>query len=302
MSTEKIMEIIENSKAVLKGKEDKIKLVICNLLAQGHTLVEDSPGVGKTTLVKFISKSFGFQMSRIQFTNDILPSDIIGTSIFNKTTSTFDFHKGPIFGELILADELNRAPPKTQSALLQVMEERSISVETNQFELPDYFSVIATQNPHMQIGTFDLPESQLDRFSLKMDMGYPSKDETILLLKEVDPAKKIENTQQVLTPTELIELQNKTKKIHIDDSILELIFNLLDVSRINKDLIPLSNRCGQDLVRASKSWAFLNNRDYVLPDDVHYIFPYVAGHRLVHPENSDISFEHKLAEQVLNQI
>jgi MoxR-like ATPase len=299
MTLEKIINIVEESKKVLNGKEDKVKLVLCNILSNGHTLIEDAPGVGKTTLVKFLGKVLDLNVSRIQFTNDILPSDILGTSIFNKNNSEFDFHKGPIFGELILADELNRAPPKTQSALLQAMEERIISIEGKTFTLPKYFNVIATQNPHIQIGTFDLPESQLDRFSMKIDMGYPAKDSTLELLKETNHETKMDKIQAITNPNELIQLQEVIKKIHVDDSLYETIYQLLNYSRISTDIIPLSNRCGLDLVRAIKSWAFLNNRDYALPDDIFYMFPYIAGHRLVHPENSDINFERKLANQVI---
>lgn len=302
MSLEKMNLILEESKKVLSGKEEKVKLVLCNILANGHTLIEDSPGVGKTTLVKFLAKALGLNVSRIQFTNDILPTDILGTSIFNKNTSEFDFHKGPIFGELILADELNRAPPKTQSALLQAMEERSISVEGQSFKLPKYFNVIATQNPHIQIGTFDLPESQLDRFAMKVDMGYPEKEATLQLLKATNHDTKVDLVKTITTPDELLELQTLIKEIHIDDSIYEIIYQLLNYSRAHSDIVPLSNRCGLDLVGGIKSWAYLNGRTYTLPDDIYFMFPYIAGHRLVHPENSDISFEHKLAKQIIDSL
>jgi MoxR-like ATPase len=299
MTLDKINKILEESEKVLNGKADKVKLVLCNILSNGHTLIEDAPGVGKTTLVKFLGKVLNLNVSRIQFTNDILPSDILGTSIFNKNNNEFDFHKGPIFGELILADELNRAPPKTQSALLQAMEERTISIEGNTFKLPDYFNVIATQNPHMQIGTFDLPESQLDRFSMKLNMGYPEKESTLQLLKETNHETKMDKIKVITNPSELLKLQKEIQLIHVDESIYESIFKLLSYSRSSSDVIPLSNRCGLDLVRGIKAWSFLSNRDYALPDDLFLLFPYIAGHRLVHPENSDISFEHKMANKVI---
>lgn len=299
MILDKINTVISSADSVLKGKEQQVKLVMCNILAKGHTLIEDAPGVGKTTLVKFIGKSLGLNLSRIQFTNDILPSDILGTSIFNKEQNEFTFHKGPIFGELILADELNRAPPKTQSALLQVMEERSISIEGKDFSFPEYFSVIATQNPNIQIGTFDLPESQLDRFSLKLAMGYPSKKSTIELLKNIDSHTRLQDLPVILTQAELLEAQSLVQQIHIEDSLYENIYSLLELSRNDSQYTSLSNRSAQDIVSVTKSWAFLNGRDYALPDDISFIFPYVAGHRLTHSENSDIQLEHKLANQIL---
>lgn len=295
-------KIIHDSHQVLKGKQDKVKLVLCNILSNGHTLLEDLPGVGKTTLVKYFGLTMGLEMSRIQFTNDLLPSDIIGSSIFNKNNNQFDFHKGPIFGELILADELNRAPPKTQSALLQAMEERAISVEGEHFKLPDFFIVIATQNPHMQIGTFDLPESQLDRFSMKVEMGYADKESTIALLKDGDADENLKKIEKLISSTEIISLQKEIQKIHIENSLYEKVYSILQSSRTRSDIVPLSNRCGLDLISISKSWAYLAGRDYVIPDDIVKIFPYVAGHRLVHPENSNIQYEHKLANQILSDI
>lgn len=298
----KLQQLIANTDLVLKGKQEQIKLVLCNILANGHTLIEDVPGVGKTTLVKYLAQSLGLKVSRIQFTNDLLPSDIIGSSIFNKGTNSFEFHQGPIFGELILADELNRAPPKTQSALLQAMEERVISVEGKHFTLPEFFIVIATQNPHMQIGTYDLPESQLDRFSIKMKMGYAAKDSTIELLKDNDSEANLKKVSQVISPAEVILLQKHIKEVRIEDDLYEKIYDILESTRTRSDIIPLSNRCGIDLVNLAKAWAYLAGRDYIIPDDLVDIFPYVAGHRLVHPENSNIEYEHKLAMQIINEL
>lgn len=297
-----INKVISQSRDFLRGKEDKVKLTLCNILAKGHTLIEDSPGVGKTTLVKYLGKSIGLNISRIQFTNDLLPSDIIGTSIFHKESSQFVFHKGPLFGELILADELNRAPPKTQSALLQAMEEREITIDGNTIKLPPFFTVIATQNPHMQVGTFDLPESQLDRFSMKIKMGYADEKSTIELLKYNTDQILLNNVKTILSTDKISEAQEVIQTVKIEDDILTLIFKLLDISRTNKDVIPLSNRCGIDLVNISKAWAYLEKRMYVIPDDIYHIFPFVAGHRLVHPESSDIELEHKVAHKILKLI
>ncbi|MFT6632500.1 MAG: MoxR-like ATPase [Bacteriovoracaceae bacterium] len=302
MTNKLIKKIINDSQIILKGKQEQVELVLCNIFANGHTLIEDAPGVGKTTLVKYIGRSLGLDVSRVQFTNDLLPADILGTSIFNKDTHNFEFHKGPIFGELVLADELNRAPPKTQSALLQAMEERMISIEGQTFELPNYFTVIATQNPNIQVGTFNLPESQLDRFSMKIKMGYPDKNSTLELLKSSSEGIKIDSISRVLSTEQLEAIQKDVRAIHVDDSIFETVYNILNWTRSNKDLIPLSNRCGIDIVNTAKSWALIKERDYVIPDDIHHIFPFVAGHRLVHPENSDIDFEHKMAREVLGNI
>ena len=298
----KLEKVVTSAEIVLKGKSEQVRLVLCNIISGGHTLIEDDPGVGKTTLVKYFGKALGLKLSRIQFTNDLLPSDIIGTAIFDKGTSEFNFHKGPLFGELILADELNRAPPKTQSALLQAMEEKSISVEGHHFELPDTFNVIATQNPNLQIGTFDLPESQLDRFSMKIKMGYANEYETIALLKSSDPEENLALVNSEITPLDLTNLKAELKKIHIEDSIYQTIFQLLTISRNSGETVSLSNRCGIDLTNIAKSWAYLQNRDYVIPDDVFDIFPYVAGHRLVHPGNSNIEFEHQMAKKIIGLI
>ncbi len=299
---EMIKKIIDQSDLILKGKQEQVRLVLCNILAKGHTLLEDAPGVGKTTLVKYIGQSLGLQISRIQFTNDLLPADILGTNIFNKDHNSFDFHQGPIFGELILADELNRAPPKTQSALLQVMEERTISVEGQTHKLPDYYTVIATQNPNLQVGTFSLPESQLDRFSMKLKMGYPDKNSTLELLKSESNSTKLTKLNRILSIEELSNIQSEVEKITIKDPILEMIYKLLEMSRQNSELVSLSNRCGIDMVSTAKAWAYLQQRDFVLPDDIIKLFPYVAGHRLVHPEQSDIDYEHKVSRGLIEKL
>ena len=302
MNNETILSIIKHSDEILKDKQEQVKLVLVNILSGGHTLIEDSPGVGKTTLVKYLGKAFGMNISRIQFTNDLLPADILGTTIFNKENHSFDFHQGPIFGELILADELNRAPPKTQSALLQAMEERNISIEGNHFDLPEHFTVIATQNPNQQLGTFQLPESQLDRFSMKMKMGYPDKNSTLSLLKSSKQNIEDHDVLSLSNVEELTNIQKTISNIKIDDSIFEQIYSLLELSRIQNDFVSLSNRCGIDIVKVIKAYAFIQGRNYVIPDDLFYLFPFIAGHRLIHPEHSDIDREHLLANQLLEKL
>ncbi len=285
----------------LLGKDERIILSVCAVLSSGHVLIEDHPGVGKTTLAKIIGNLFDFDLSRVQFTNDILPSDIIGSSIFDINKQNFEFHKGPIFGDLVLADELNRAPAKTQSALLEAMEEKRVTVDRKSYDLSTNFTVFATQNPSTQIGTFDLPESQLDRFCMKFDIGYPDKESTLKMLKTDMGSKEVIITQKI-SNSELKEAKEEVKNIRIDDSLYEYIYNLLEYTRSNASIISLSNRAGIDLTKVSKSFAYLKGRDYVIPDDIKYLFPFVCGHRLVSQSNSSVAIEHQKAQEVLNSV
>lgn len=298
----KWIKLIEESDKILKGKREKVRLVLCNILAGGHTLIEDDPGVGKTTLAKYFGKALNMSLSRIQFTNDLLPSDIIGTMIFDRKTSEFLFNKGPIFGELILADELNRAPPKTQSALLQAMEEKTISIESQNFELSDHFSVIATQNPNLQVGTFDLPESQIDRFSMKLKMGYASEQDTISLLKGRAPQEAISELEPFVNIDDLSQAKKIIREIDIEDSVYSLVYKILETSRESNEFTALSNRCGLDIISTARAWAFLKNRDYVIPDDIIELLPFTAGHRLVSPGTSNNRQEHQKAKSIISQI
>lgn len=300
-STSILTQVVEQSHHILSGKKDVVKLALTCILAKGHALIEDVPGVGKTTLVKYLAKSMGIQLNRIQFTNDLLPADIIGTPVYNKHTGEFNFHPGPIFGEIILADELNRAPAKTQSALLQAMEEKSVTVDNFTHQLPPYFMVFATQNPKGQIGTYELPESQLDRFTCKFCIGYPDKQSTIELLSNNDLNEKLSLIKPLLSVENLIAMQNLVSKTHLDQSLHEYIFNLLNTSRQGETL-PLSNRCGIDILKMSQARAFLNQRDYVIPDDIQSIFPNVAGHRLASPHQSNLEIEQQMANNILSQV
>lgn len=302
MFKDSIHTFLKESTSVLKGKREQLKLVLCNTIAGGHTLIEDAPGVGKTTLVKLLAKASQLTLSRIQFTNDLLPSDILGAQIFDPEKKEFRFHKGPIFGEIILADELNRATPKTQSALLQAMEERKITLDTQTYDLPEVFIVIATQNPHSQLGTYGLPESQLDRFSLKLKLGHPDKDATIEMLKSIDVQKSLSAFPRLFDREEILLSRNQIEQIKVEETLYHLIYTLLENSRTQTSYIPLSNRAAIDLVKVCRSWAYLESRDYVIPDDIHLLFPYVCGHRLVSPESSSIELEHQLAKELLNSI
>lgn len=293
--------ILSSSQNYLSGKEDKVELALCNFIAGGHTLIEDLPGVGKTTLVKFFSDVFDLKMSRIQFTNDLLPSDILGAQVFNRENEKFVFHQGPIFGEIIMADELNRAPPKTQSALLQAMEEKKVTTDGDSIDLGDIFHVIATQNPRAQIGTFDLPESQLDRFSMKLDIGYPDEKSTLELLKNKSTSHSISLDKRI-PKSWVLESRQASQSVIASEALLSYIYRLLEASRNNSDILPLSNRCGIDLLKVSKAWAWMKGDDYVTPEHIQTLFPYVAGHRLGHPSSSNVHRERDLSMSLLEQV
>jgi MoxR-like ATPase len=297
-----IQQILDNSENILNGKKEAIKLSLCALYSKGHVLIEDVPGVGKTTLVKMLSHFLSLNLARIQFTNDILPSDIIGSNIYDKDSGNFLFQEGPIFGEIVLADELNRAPAKTQSALLQAMEEKKVTVDGKTYSLPDVFTVFATQNPHSQIGTYELPESQLDRFTLKFSLGYPEKAESIQMLKSKSISNEISSTASLGNRENILNIQKSIEQIHMDNSLFEYIYDLLTYTRQNSKYLPLSNRCGIDLVRTARSWAYVNEKEYVIIDDLQYLFPYVAGHRLINPGQATNEEEKHLAKSIIKNV
>ncbi|MEO0337172.1 MAG: AAA family ATPase, partial [Pseudomonadota bacterium] len=250
---EPVQKFLEIGSKVILGKRDQLELALCTVLARGHLLIEDIPGVGKTTLVKLIGKALGLQESRIQFTNDMLPADILGASIYDESQKKFTFHKGPLFGQIVIADELNRATPKTQSACLQAMEERFVSVDGAQHELPSPFFMIATQNPREQIGTYMLPESQTDRFLMKIEMGYPDRDSEKELLRGESRQKVLNSLQPVLTPDEVIKIQDKVEAIHVSDAVIDYVQDILKESRSHKAQYGLSPRSGLALVKAGKA-------------------------------------------------
>ena len=297
-----IKEYFKKSNEIIMGKEKELKLALTCLLANGHILIEDIPGVGKTTMVKFISKILGLELSRIQFTNDLLPSDILGTNIFNTKDQSFTFHKGPIFGQVILADELNRATPKTQSALLQVMEEKRITIDGNTYKLPEPFFVMATQNPRNQIGTNPLPESQLDRFLMKIEMGYPDKDSEVELLLGKQRAELIEELTPVISAEQLIQEQQKASAIKTTEGIAKYIVEILETTRSDNNFRALSPRAGLDLISAAKAWCYIEQRDAVEPEDVQAIAPSILGHRLTSNLNNSVSLEQDISSKLINSI
>lgn len=266
---------------IVLGKERQARLSLACLLARGHLLIEDLPGVGKTTLAHVLAKVLGLQFKRIQFTADLLPADILGVSIYQPDNKHFVFHPGPLFAQLVLADEINRATPKTQSALLEAMEERQVTTDGLTHKLPEPFFVIATQNPHHLIGTFPLPESQLDRFLMRIEMGYPDRAAERALLKGRDRRELVESLQPVISPDKLNGLQQLVARVHVAEPLLDYVQNLLDSTRRTGEFAEgLSPRAGLSLVAAARAWALLAGRDMVLPEDVQAVAPSVIGHRL----------------------
>ncbi|MET4694137.1 AAA family ATPase [Endozoicomonas lisbonensis] len=267
---------------LIKGKGHEVRLAVCCLLSGGHLLVEDLPGMGKTTLAHGLARVMGLDYQRIQFTSDLLPADIIGVSVYEKQTGSFRFHKGPVFSQLILADEINRASPRTQSALLEAMEERQVTVEGQTLTLPSPFFVIATQNPTAQEGTFALPESQLDRFLMRIQLGYPDKESELSLLKGEAGRSRLHECQQVLSPSTLKSGQLQVEAVHASDHFLKYLLRVVTATRLSSDFVTgLSPRASLSLLQASKAWALLHDRDYVIPEDLQAVFTAVAEHRLL---------------------
>jgi len=274
-------QLLQTANQIILGKPRQIRLAVCCLLAQGHLLIEDIPGVGKTTLSHTLAKLLGLNYQRIQFTSDILPADIIGASVFNAQTHTFSFHPGAIFNQMVLADEINRATPKAQSALLEAMEEHQVTVEGKTYPLPAPFFVIATQNPSHQIGTFPLPESQLDRFLMRIELGYPDHRAEKSLLSGQRRHDLIDSLPVKLPPERLQQLQKAVTRVHASDALLDYCLAIINYTRSSPDYhCGLSPRAGLALLTAAKAWAFMNQRDAVIPEDIQAVLAAVAGHRL----------------------
>ena len=266
---------------IIVGKEQEIKLALCCLLAEGHLLIEDVPGVGKTTLAHALAKILGLHYQRVQFTNDLLPADILGVSIYSRDDEQFHFHPGPVFSQLVLADEINRATPKTQSALLEAMEEQQVTIDGETHALPDPFFVIATQNPVHQAGTYPLPESQLDRFLISLSLGYPDEKSERKLLTGNNREILIAQMPPMCSTQQLKALQKAVHRIHVADPALDYLQEILAYTRVpDRYQQGLSPRAGLGLLAVAKAWAFLEGRDYLLPDDIQQLLPAVAGHRL----------------------
>ena len=278
----KLQALLAQLNRVIVGKKAQVQDGVACLLAGGHLLIEDVPGVGKTTLAHALARTFGLQFSRVQFTSDLMPSDLSGVSIFDRNSQSFVFHPGPMFAQVLLADEINRASPKTQSALLEAMEEKQVTIEGETRALPSPFFVIATQNPHDQLGTYALPESQLDRFLMRISLGYPDRAAERTLLTGGDTRVKVDALPSLLTAGELQQLQQQVLQVHAADPLLNYIQDLVAATRSGRWFLQgLSPRAGIALLRAAKAQALLSGRDYVAPDDVQAVLPQTIAHRLI---------------------
>jgi len=276
-----VAAILEQVGSVVLGKPEQIRLALACLLAKGHILIEDLPGMGKTTLAQALATTLGLSYQRTQFTSDLLPADVVGISIYNNESKAFELHKGPIFNQVVLADEINRASPKTQSALLEAMEEHQVSIDGVTHKLPSPFFVIATQNPLFHAGTYPLPESQLDRFMMRISLGFPGIEAEKQILLGDDNRDKLTRLKACISNEQLLAMQEQINTVTTSESLLEYVIALCRVSReAGLNTNPLSPRAGKSLLKAAKSWAFMENRDYVMPEDVQAVFAAVCEHRL----------------------
>jgi MoxR-like ATPase len=291
-----IERVVAQVGGVILGKDHQIRLALACLLARGHLLIEDIPGVGKTMLAHALATSLGLDFQRIQFTSDLLPADIIGVSVYNRDTAGFQFHSGPIFSQVVLADEVNRATPKAQSALLEAMEEHQVTTEGETRRLPEPFFVIATQNPSYQIGTFPLPESQLDRFLMRIQLGYPDSEAERALLQGQNRRDLLASLKPAMAPIELMDLQRRAQDIHTSGALFDYVQALTGHTRRSADYVNgLSPRAALALLHAARAWALMVGRTHVVPEDVQEVLPAVVGHRLVpageitHANGADIA-------------
>jgi MoxR-like ATPase len=297
-----IQNLLTVGSKIILGKDEELKLALSCFLAQGHLLIEDVPGMGKTTFAKFISKSLGLSFSRIQFTSDLLPADILGVQIFNQSKSHFEFHSGPIFSQFILADELNRGTSKTQSALLEAMEEYQITIDKKTYNLLTPFFVVATQNPRSQIGTNALPESQLDRFMMKIKLGYPEAKEEKQLLLSDDRNEMINKLQALLTDQDIVKMMKDAKDIFVSEAILNYVTDILSKSRSTEHFQGLSPRAGMDLIKGAKAWAFIHNDKKVLPEHIQAVAPAILSHRLSPFKNISMDLEMNLTKELIQMV
>ena len=294
--------LIKSIDRLIIGKQEQIKLAVTCLLANGHLLIEDLPGMGKTTLSQSLSQAFGLDFSRVQFTSDLLPADMLGVNIFNPSEQEFTFKEGPIFNQLVLADEINRASPKTQSALLEAMEESQVSIEGTTYSLPRPFLVIGTQNPSYQAGTYPLPESQLDRFLMRVSLGYPDWESEKAMLK-ASSQRPVTLNETWISPEKLIQMQHEVSQVNASDSVIDYILRLVTHSRERNQVAnPLSPRGSKAILHASKAWAYLHDRDYIVPEDVQAIFVAVVEHRINPERDLMASTQASMSQQILDSI
>jgi MoxR-like ATPase len=294
---------VSTLETIILGKPTQVRLCLACLLARGHLLIEDVPGVGKTTLAHALAHVLGLAWQRVQFTSDLLPADIIGVSVFDRASQQFHFRQGPIFTQLLLADEVNRASPRTQSALLEAMEERQISADVTTHRLPEPFFVVATQNPHEQLGTFALPESQLDRFLMRVTLGYPDSAHERELLRSGERREMLPQIASALTPDTVIRIQSHVRSVYVSDAVLDYAQALIARTRERMDLkLGLSPRAGQGLIRAAQAWSYLARRSAVLPEDIQAVLPAVASHRLERREPTGSDDGRTLANELIKAV
>jgi len=297
----RIEALVSQVSQIIVGKEDAIRLAVSCIFARGHLLIEDLPGVGKTTLSHALARSLGLDFRRIQFTSDLLPADIIGNSIFDRDKQRFIFHAGPLFSQVILIDEVNRATPKTQSALLEAMEENHVTIDGVTHALPTPFFVMATQNPQHQIGTFPLPESQLDRFLMRIELGVPDRAAERTMLKGSDRREMLQDLKPVMDAATLAESQARVRKVHASDALMDYLQDLLEASR-RRHRTGLSPRAGLALLHAAQAWALMQGRDLVLPEDLQAVGAAVMSHRLGQDAESTEEVGRPLAQSILREV
>lgn len=294
-----LQQLEQKLNQVILGKDKAVRLALCCLLAEGHLLIEDLPGLGKTTLAHALALGLGLEYKRVQFTNDMLPADLLGQSVFLRESQEFQFRSGPIFSQVLLADEINRASPRTQSALLEAMEEHQVSIDGQSYALPQPFFVIATQNPLFHAGTNALPESQLDRFLMRLVLGFPDQHTEKLILQQDNGRSRIEGLEACLNARQLMALQQQVVQVTVSDALLDYLLTLVRQSRQQAVSLPLSPRAAKALLRATKAFALLSGRSYATAEDLQQVFPSVAEHRLNNgSSHSSVSLSQQLLQQV----
>lgn len=300
---EQLQLVLEGAGRIILGKEQVLRLSLACLLARGHLLIEDVPGVGKTTLAQALARLLGLDFQRVQFTSDLLPADITGVSIYEKDSAGFRFQPGPIFAQLVLADEVNRATPKTQSALLEAMEEGQVTQDGESRALPKPFCVVATQNPERQLGTFALPESQLDRFLMRVNIGYPDRIAERELLKGQDRRALLDTVHPVANAQQFLAAQSSVDAVHAADAIIEYVQAIVAYTRTAPEYVTgLSPRAGLAILKAARAWALLDRREHVLPEDIQAILPSVASHRLQRRDSATDISPMALGEELINRV
>ena len=296
-------KLIQSLNSVLLGKQEQVEMLVMALLADGHVLIEDVPGTGKTTLAKALATAIGADFARIQFTPDLLPADVTGGAVFRANTGEFEIRKGPVFTQVLLADEINRASPRTQSALLEAMEERQVSLEGERHVLPKLFMVLATENPVEFHGVFPLPEAQMDRFLVRLSLGYPAPETELNILRSHRSGRPLDALTAVTTPDEVVAARENVTKVHIDESLESYVVSLVQATRVNPAVrLAASPRAGINLVKMAQSCAFVNGRDFVNPDDIQHVFFPVMEHRVFAKDSNTPGASRQILEGILKQV